>query len=78
MLSSKMYLKVFAFLSYRLLLLLNLTELLSGYVELLLDLLLPGLYHPRTFSQNSDHLVAFLELICANRRVCLLQRRTHL
>lgn len=58
------YLKVLTFLADVLLFLFELTELLLGYAELLLDLLLPGFHHPHTFSQDSDHLVTLLQLIC--------------
>lgn len=64
--SCQLYLKVFAFLADGLLLLPKLTELLSGDAEFLLDLLLPGFDHPGTLSQNSDHLVAFLQLLCTD------------
>lgn len=59
-------LKVLTLLADVLLFVLQLTELLLGRAELLLDLLLPALHTPHALSQDSDHLVAFLQLLCTD------------
>lgn len=66
------YLKSFTFSADALLPLLQLRELLSGRTEFPLHLLLPGFHHQHTLSQDADHLIALLHLVCTKTTEDLL------